>query len=71
VPKDIVRAREYYRLAAERGFPAAQNTYARFLSAGTGGEKNEQEAIKWFSEAAKNGDKNAMSNLRERGVILL
>jgi len=70
-PKDIVKAREYYRLAAEGGYPAAQNTYARLLSAGTGGDKNEVEAVKWFSEAAKNGDKNAKSNLRDRGIILL
>ncbi len=70
-PKDMVRAREYYRLAAMGGYPAAQNTYARFLSAGTGGDKDEKEAIKWFSEAAKNGDKNSKSNLRDRGVILL
>jgi TPR repeat protein len=71
VPKDMVRAREYYRLAAQGGYAPAQNTYARFLAAGTGGDKNEQEAIKWFSEAAKNGDKNAKSNLRERGISLL
>jgi len=71
VPKDMVRAREYYRLAAQGGYAPAQNTYARFLAAGTGGDKNEQEAIKWFSEAAKNGDKNAKSNLRERGICLL
>jgi TPR repeat protein len=71
VPIDMVRAREYYRLAAQGGYAPAQNTYARFLAAGTGGDKNEQEAIKWFSEAAKNGDKNAKSNLRERGICLL
>jgi len=70
VNKDISKAREYYRLAAEAGYPAAQNTYARFLSAGTGGEKNEAEAVRWFSAAAKQGDKNAKSNLRDRGIIL-
>ena len=71
VPIDMAKAREYYRQAAVGGYPAAQNTYARFLSAGTGGEKNEQEAIKWFTEASKNGDKNAKSNLRDRGIISL
>ena len=70
VPKDPAKAREFYRMAAQAGFPAAQNTYGILLSKGIGGPMNEAEAVDWFSRAAKSGDKNAKSNLRDRGVVL-
>lgn len=59
------QAFEQFRLAAEED---AQHTDSRFNLAlmcqrGVGTEKNIEEAIRWYEEAAKNGDDAAMYNL--------
>ena len=51
---------------AQQGDVKAQNTVATYYETGNGFEKNYDEAIKWYTKAAKQGNTNAMYHL---GVI--
>src|SRR5689334_6842286 len=52
VERDISQAAEWYRRAADRGLPEAQNNYGRLLMMGLGVTENDAEAMKWFRRAA-------------------
>eukprot|EP00808_Paulinella_micropora_P025532 g2553.t1 len=62
-PKDTERGAHYYLLAAEQGHVLAQNRLGMCHEAGTGIERNLQEAVGWFRKAAEQGDASAQYNL--------
>ena len=71
VPRDVERAAEYYRKAAEYGDPDAQYLVGRCYDSGIGLPKNEAEAAAWYSRAARGGNAEAQYRLGlayERGT---
>jgi TPR repeat protein len=54
-PKKEAEAVEWYRKAAEQGYPAAEYDLGRMLAAGRGVAKSETEAKEWFQRAAEKG----------------
>ncbi len=58
VQQDLAQAARWYRPAAEKGHPMAQNNLARILFS-----SNPEEAIQWFFSAAENGIPFAQSFL--------
>ena len=52
---DEVRGAYYFKTAAEKGNPVAQNRYARCLAHGAGVEMNVVEAVKWHLIAKEGG----------------
>ncbi|MDR2141796.1 MAG: sel1 repeat family protein [Deltaproteobacteria bacterium] len=61
-----LKAANWYRLAAEAGFPGAQVRYSRVLRDGDWGvEKNTLEALKWLRRAAEAGQVMAQFQLAE------
>ena len=58
-----IMAISLYRLAAERGYPPAQNKLGVCYEEGCGVEKNVEEAVRLFREAASQGNLNAQYNL--------
>jgi TPR repeat protein len=63
VPKDLARAAEWYRRAADRGLPAAQFNVGLAYAYGFGVEKDEAEAVRWFERAADAGHEMAQKHL--------
>ena len=53
----------WFRKAAEKGNPEAQQNLGRCLFSGEGCKKNEQEAVSWYRKAAEQGEASAMFNL--------
>ncbi len=70
LPQDFVKAREWYRLAAEQGHTNAQNNLGLLLKQGLGGQQDMVQAFMWFDIAAKHGNINALRN-RENAKELL
>lgn len=58
----------YYRQGAEKNEPLAQYNYGWCLKKGKGVKKDKKAAIYWLKKAAKQGNEDAISDLREMGV---
>ncbi len=56
-------ALEWYKLAASKGHPSAENNLGHMYINGLGTQKNEEIARKWFIYADSSGDANAAFNL--------
>ncbi|HHY84273.1 MAG TPA: sel1 repeat family protein [Verrucomicrobia bacterium] len=54
---------KWYRLAAEQEIGPAQCNLGLCYQTGRGVPQNQQEAVKWFLRAARQGDKTAQHNL--------
>jgi len=63
IPRDPVRAVQWYRLSAEQGNSIAQNQLGVCLSLGLGASRNFPEAISWTKKALKLGESSAAHNL--------
>ncbi len=63
VERDLVKAVEYYRLAAEQGYARGQNLLGWCYDNGLGVDQNYQEAVKWYRLAAEQGNALAQNNL--------
>jgi len=63
VPKDVVLAARYIRIAADQGNADAQNMLGTMYKAGEGVVKDNHESAKWFRMAAISGHAEAQSNL--------
>lgn len=68
VDKDMNKAFEWYKKAAEAGLDRAQYNLALLYLEGEGTEKNEEEAISWLIKAAVQDNADALSKLAELGV---
>ncbi|MCH7931452.1 MAG: sel1 repeat family protein [Proteobacteria bacterium] len=55
VMRNDVEAARWYRMAAERGYPPAQNGVARLYELGRGLPRSDVRAYKWYSLAAAAG----------------
>lgn len=55
-PKDIEVATKWFRKGAVLGHAVSQRRYAAALRSGTGVERNEREAFRWYSKAAAHPD---------------
>ena len=55
VPRDYVKAAEYFRQAAEQGYAPAQNNLGAYYAQGWGVKQDDAEAVKWFGRAAAQG----------------
>ena len=64
VSQDYLKAAEWYRKAADRGYGGAQNNLAIAYGLGQGVPKDLIEASKWFALGAAHGD-NLRAELRE------
>ncbi len=62
LPRDFVKARAWYRLAAEQGHTNAQNNLGLLFKQGNGGRQDLVQAFIWFDIAARNGNINALRN---------
>jgi TPR repeat protein len=70
VTKDMAKAAEWYRRAADRGDRDAQNNLGVFYIQGTGVEKDLAEAYKWFCLAADGGSRGAAKNREQLALML-
>ena len=61
VKRDLVKALQFFRRAAERGQPTAQRWAGTLLASGEAGERNLTEAYQWLWLAARNGQPDAAS----------
>jgi TPR repeat protein len=62
--KDVQRAVQLYRSAAEGGYPDAQNLLGiLYATGGDGVPRDDQQAIAWYRKAADQGDAKAQKNL--------
>ena len=52
VQVDKAKAREYFRIAAEKGYCWAQYNYSHMLATGQGGVRNRDESAAWLKKAA-------------------
>ncbi|TAL31156.1 MAG: AAA family ATPase [Alphaproteobacteria bacterium] len=63
VPKDPVKAAEWYRRAADQGHSDAQFNLGRCYETGVGVKKNLADAVMWYRMAAGKGHAAAQNNL--------
>ncbi len=63
VPQDYGVAYKWYREAARRGLPGAQNNLAGMYERGNGIAQDYSQAAKWYRKAADGGNIEAQSNL--------
>jgi TPR repeat protein len=68
VEKDVAKAAEWFRKAAENGHATAQSNLGVLYASGEVFEKNPEEALKWWRKAAEQGQPSAQFNL---GQMLL
>jgi localization factor PodJL len=61
---DMARAAKWFAAAAAHGLPDSQFNYGVLNERGIGVTRNVSEAYKWFSLAARQGDKDAIKRLR-------
>jgi TPR repeat protein len=65
VEKDLPKAAQWFRAAAEKGVVPAQHNLALMYAAGSGAARDPVEACAWFSVAATGGDAEADKALRD------
>ena len=63
VARDYASAASWYRMAADRGFAAAQNNLGAMYSSGRGVARDEAIAVSWYRKAADKGHAIAQNNL--------
>ena len=63
VPRNLVEAARWYRLAAEQGDVFSQSRLGLFYSLGGGVPEDDAEAVHWFRMAAEQGHATAQFNL--------
>jgi TPR repeat protein len=63
VPRDLVEAAKWYRLAADQGIAAAQGRLGSLLISGEGVPRDPAEAARRFRQAAEQGNAYAALNL--------
>jgi len=63
VPRDLVKAAQWYELAAEQGDAVAQYRIASLYQRGQGVAKDLEAAADWYRRAAEQGNAGAMHNL--------
>lgn len=68
IPADSALSLRYLRMAAEAGYPAAQNYLGYILYKGEGVERDPDEGLAWLENAAIAGNPQASGNL---GYLLL
>ncbi len=61
-PRDVARAVELYRQAAERGHAVAQNNLGALYVGGVGVPQDFSRALYWFRQAAERGHEGARRN---------
>jgi len=61
--KDLAKAAEWYRFAAEKGFAPAAFRLGGLYEAGKGVERDLDKARHWYEKAAEAGNRMAMHNL--------
>lgn len=71
LPRDLEKAHEHFRQAAQSGHAAAQAALAVMLSSGKGCPQDSKEAVFWWTKAAEQGDAESQYNLGlmyEKGI---
>ena len=68
--RDLVKAAENFRRAANRGVADSQFNLGAMAEQGLGGERSEQEAYYWYSIAGRGGDRDAAAKTRELAARL-
>ena len=63
--RDVAKAAEYMRIAAEGGHPNAQTNLGYLYLAGEGVEANPSEGVRWLTAAAEQGEIQAIFNLAQ------
>ena len=63
IERDLIKAAEWYRKAADRGFVDAQINLGMMYYQGQGFTRDLVEAAKWFRRAATQGDREAAGYL--------
>ena len=63
VSKDDVKAREYFKIAAENNYHFSQYNYAIYLLHGIGAPKDEKEAWSWMRKSSAQGSPDAQRML--------
>jgi TPR repeat protein len=63
VPKDLDKAKQWWRTAAERGDVDAQRTLGQFFANDFYGPPDFKSAFQWLSRAANQGDAHAQTEL--------
>lgn len=70
VPENNQEAARWFKLSAERGFPAAQYNYGLSLADGWGAEFNVQKGVEWLQKAAAGGIIDAHAALAKLGYSI-
>ena len=63
VTRDYVRALEWYRPAANKGYAAAQLNVGFYYAEGYGTARDDEQAFAWFRKAANQGNATAQYDL--------
>ena len=63
VEKDMLKAAELFKKAADQGHVDAQNNLGVMYFTGEGVERDEKKAVMWFEKAAAQGNADAQANL--------
>lgn len=63
VTKDLEKAADWYRLAAQQGLAAAQYNLGRLIEEGSGVAQDPERAIEWYRKAAAQEHAEAQHNL--------
>jgi len=67
VPQSYSEAFRWFLLAAKAGLPVAQHNLAVLYQDGLGTAKDENQALIWFTEAARGGHFASQELLRKLG----
>ena len=63
------KARFWLKISSENGDAESMGWLAWLIDTGRGGTKNHEEALHWYQEAQKRGDKSSETYLRNRGLL--
>jgi len=66
---NYAKGRYWLRISSESGDAESMSNLAWLIDTGRGGAKNHEEALLWYQEAAKRGDKASGAYLRSRGLL--
>ena len=69
VAKDVDKAIQWFRNAAEQGHAESQCVMGMCYEEGVGVVQDTDEAIKWYRKAAAQGEVNAFQSLKNLGVL--